>query len=66
MLMDAGSERPLCSGCGAPASGYEALWRIAPDVGAGRTCWLRLGPRDSTLESLWHATCAQVLGVERG
>jgi hypothetical protein len=59
---------------GAPAPGlpglretlgiYEALWRIAPDVGAERTSWLRLGTRDATLESLWHANCAEGFGVD--
>jgi hypothetical protein len=42
------------------------LWRIAPDVGAERTSWLRLGPRDATLETLWHLSCAEEFGVEGG
>jgi hypothetical protein len=58
--------RPVCPGCGEPLGTYEPLWRIAPDVGAERTSWLRLGPRDATLESLWHLDCAEDLGVEGG
>jgi hypothetical protein len=42
------------------------LWRVAPDVGAERTSWLHLGPRDATLESLWHAGCAETFGVDGG
>jgi hypothetical protein len=34
---------PVCPGCGEPLGIYEALWRIAPDVGAERTSWLQLG-----------------------
>jgi hypothetical protein len=58
--------RPVCPGCGEPLGIYEPLWRIAPDVGAERTSWLRLATRDATLEALWHASCAEVLGVEGG
>jgi hypothetical protein len=58
--------RPVCPGCGEPLGAYEPLWRVAPDVGAERTSWLRLGPRDATLESLWHLDCAEDLGVEGG
>jgi hypothetical protein len=59
-------QRPVCPGCGHPLGIYEALWRIAPDVGAERTSWLQLGPRDATLESLWHVACAEGVGVEGG
>jgi hypothetical protein len=57
---------PVCPGCGEPLGIYEALWRIAPDVGAERTSWLQLGMRDATLESLWHLNCAEGVGVEGG
>jgi hypothetical protein len=65
-MKDPAHERPHCPGCGEPIGIYETLWRIAPDVGAERTSWLRLGPRDATLESLWHIACAETLGVEGG
>jgi len=60
------AERPVCPGCGQPLGVYEPLWRIAPDVGAERTSWLRLGMRDATLESLWHLGCAEDVGVDGG
>ena len=59
-------ERQVCPGCGEPLGIYEPLCRIAPDVGAERTSWLRLGMRDATLESLWHLGCAEDLGVDGG
>ena len=65
-MQSSAPERPVCPGCGEPLGIYEALWRFAPDVGAELTSWLRLGTRDATLESLWHAPCAEVLGVEGG
>jgi hypothetical protein len=57
-------QRPVCPGCGEPLGIYKALWRIAPDVGAERTSWLRLGTRDATLESLGHANCGEGFGVD--
>jgi hypothetical protein len=65
-MQDTSRQRSNCPGCGEPIGIYEMLWRIAPDVGAERTSWLRLGPRDATLETLWHASCAETLGVEGG
>jgi hypothetical protein len=59
-------ERILCPGCGEPIGVYEPLWRIAPDIGAERTSWLRLGLLAATIETLWHMTCAETEGVTGG
>jgi hypothetical protein len=56
-------ERTLCPECGEPIGVYEPLWRIAPDIGAERTSWLRLSQRAATIETLRHMTCAETEGV---
>jgi len=59
-------DRPLCPHCGDQIGAYEPLWRVAPDIGAELSSWLRvrylLGPRDT----LWHAACAEADGVPGG
>ena len=65
-MPDMNSDRPVCPGCGEPLGTYEPLWRISPTRGAERTSWLRLGPLDRRLETLWHANCAEESGVEGG
>lgn len=65
-MPDASVEQPVCPGCGKPLGIYEPLWRFSPDCGAERTSWLRLGVRDPRLESLWHASCAEEIGVDGG
>jgi hypothetical protein len=46
---------------------YEPLWRIGPAVGAEPTSWLRLQEQPAAgIESLWHARCAELAGVDGG
>jgi hypothetical protein len=65
-MQRASVERPVCPGCGEPIGVYEPLWRIAADVGAERTAWLRLPAQRAPIESLLHVTCAEAEGVDGG
>src|SRR5215207_947404 len=65
-MQRASAERPVCPGCGDPIGVYEPLWRLAAEVGAEQTSWLRLPERHAGIESLWHLECAEAEGVEGG
>jgi hypothetical protein len=64
--MRADTQRPLCPGCGEPIGVYEPLWQVAPERGAEQTSWLRHAASCSGLDALWHAVCAETLGVDGG
>jgi hypothetical protein len=53
-------------GCDQRIGVYEPVWRIAPEVGAERTSWLRLEERGIPLAGLWHLACAEAEGVPGG
>jgi hypothetical protein len=52
--------------CGEPIGTYEPVWRIAPQIGAEPTSWLRVKDLLGPWDSLWHAACAEADGVAGG
>ena len=58
--------RPSCPHCGEPIGVYEPVWRVAPELGAELTSWLRVKPRLGPLDTLWHTACAEADGVPGG
>ena len=60
------SDRLFCPHCGEQIGAYEPLWRLAPDIGAEPTSWLRVKDLLGPWDSLWHATCAEADGVAGG
>ena len=48
---------------GEPIGAYEPGWRLAPDIGAEPTSWLRVKELLGPLDTLWHAACAEADGV---
>ena len=60
------SPRPRCPACGEPIGAYERIWRIAPQIGAEPTSWLRVKDLLGPWDSLWHAACAEADGVAGG
>ena len=66
MRQPADSQRPRCPGCGEQIGAYEPLWRLAPDIGAEPTSWLRVKQLLGRLDTLWHAACAEAEGVPGG
>jgi hypothetical protein len=62
----------VCPGCGKRIGVYEPIWHVAPNVGADPTSWLALEGRrgvvgsSGSLESLWHAECAEAEGIPGG
>ena len=62
--------RPACPACGLRVGVYEPLWHLVPATGATRTAWLRLAGEAASptaLEGvLWHAECAERVGIPGG
>jgi hypothetical protein len=59
-------QRPRCPVCGEQIGAYEPLWRLAPEVGAEPTSWLRVKDLLEPFDTLWHAACAEADGVSGG
>ena len=57
---------PVCPHCGERVGVYEPAWRIAPDVGAECTSWLRVRAQLGPTDVLWHVACAEAEGVDGG
>ena len=60
------TDRRTCPHCGERIGTYEPVWRLAPEVGAELTSWLRIKPLLGPLDTLWHVACAEADGVPGG
>jgi hypothetical protein len=62
--------RPACPACGLRVGVYEPLWHVVAETGAERTAWLRLagdaGSQAAFEGVLWHAECAERVGIPGG